>query len=325
MSGTESLYTVVLPVYRNAGSIPELLEALAELDTQLDGRLEAVFVVDGSPDDCLALLTSSLPGKPFRSQLLAHSRNFGSFAAIRTGLGAGSGPFYAVMAADLQEPPELVGRMFAVLEAEEADIAVGQRTSRDDPLFSRLAARLFWGTYRRLVQREVPSGGVDIFGINRAVRDQMLRLEESNTSLVGLLFWLGFRRRLLPYERLPRRHGKSAWTWKRKVKYLMDSMFGFSDLPIRMLLWTGGGGMLISVGFMGVVLVSRLMGWISEAGYAAIIVTITFLGALNAFALGLIGSYVWRAFENTKGRPHAVVMQQQVFDGAGETKTPDSP
>lgn len=315
MPGTPSRYSLVVPVYGNEGSIPELLLALAGIDEALDHALEAVFVVDGSPDRSLELLEEHLPRCPYGSRLLHLSRNFGSFAAIRAGLGEATGPYYAVMAADLQEPPELIVEFFRTLESEPVDVTVGVRTGRRDPALSSLFSRLFWSVYRRLVQREMPRGGVDVFGCSQAVRDQLLALDESNSTLVGLLFWLGFRRVEIGYERRERTHGRSGWTFARKARYLFDSIYAFSDLPIRLLVATGALGLVVSVVFALVVLVARLRGLIEVPGYAAIILTIVFFAALNTFALGVLGAYVWRAFENTKGRPPVVVMSRRRFDG----------
>jgi glycosyltransferase involved in cell wall biosynthesis len=184
------VYSLVIPVYKNEGSIHELLLVLNEMNQKLRGRLEVVFVVDGSPDQSGELLEARLPGCGFSSKLIRLSRNFGSFAAVRVGLEAARGPYFAAMAADLQEPPDLVLEFFRVLESEPVDITVGTRESRDDPLLSRWSSQLFWNVYRRFVQPEMPRGGVDIFGCNLAVRNQLLSLQESNSSLVGLLFWL---------------------------------------------------------------------------------------------------------------------------------------
>ena len=309
------MYSLVIPVYGNEGSIPELLEAVEALDRKLDGRLEGVFVVDGSPDRSYELLASRLPACRFRSQLVALSRNFGSFAAIRAGLSEAEGPCFAVMAADLQEPPELVLDFFRALEDEPVDVVIGTRAGRADPALSSLASRIFWGLYRRFVQPEMPPGGVDVFGCSRLVRDRLIALEESNSTLVGLLFWVGFRRKLVPYERRARAHGSSGWTLSKKLRYLSDSIFAFSDLPIRLLIAAGGLGLLVSVGFGSVVLLARLLGWIAVPGYAAIVLTVVFFAALNTFGLGVIGAYVWRAFENTKGRPAAIVMSRTRFPG----------
>ena len=316
------MYSLIIPVYRNEGSIPDLLEVLDRLNDRLDGKLEAVFVVDGSPDRSHELLRRALPTRPFISQLLALSRNFGSIAAIRSGLTHAHGPYFAFMAADLQEPPELVEEMFRSLETGSVDITVGARTGRDDPRLSRWASAVFWRLYRKFIQKEVPPGGVDIFGCNRAVRDQLLEIREANTSLVGLLFWVGFRRELIPYSRLPRRHGRSSWTLRRRFTYLMDSVFGFSDLPIRLLMVAGLLGLTFAIVMSILVLAARISGLVDVPGYAATALLITFFAGLNSFGLGLIGSYVWRAFENTKGRPESIVMDAESFPpGPNDLKT----
>ena len=309
------MYSLVIPVYRNEEFIPELLEVLGGLDDELNGRLEVVFVVDGSPDRSFEKLEAGLANCRFPSQLIALSRNFGSFAAIRTGLERATGPLFAVMAADLQEPPELVVEFFRVLESEQADVAVGTRASRDDPMLQQLASRAYWGLYRRLVQREMPAGGVDVFGCNQVVRDRLVALEESNSSFVGLLFWVGFRTQSIPYHRLQRREGKSGWTWSRRLRYFSDSVFAFSDLPIRLLLVVGGLGLVVSTVFGAIVLAARIGGGIEVPGYAATVLVMTFFGALNMLGLGIIGSYVWRAFENTKRRPGAIVMSHRRIAG----------
>lgn len=309
------MHSLVIPVYGNEASIGDLLDAIAGLARRLPQPLEVVFVVDGSPDRSYALLRDALPRMPFRTQLLAHSRNFGAFAAIRTGLAAARGDDVAVMAADLQEPIELIERFYDLLARDEADVVVGTRIARADPFFSRIASAAFWWLYRRLVLPQIPPGGVDVFACNRAFRTELLALGEANTSLVGQLFWLGMRRAVLPYERLARRHGRSGWSFSRKLKYLMDSVFAFSDLPVRLLILVGGLGLGTSLLLGGVTAVARLLGFITLPGYAMTMLTLLFFGGLNTFGLGLIGAYVWRAYENTKQRPLAVVQRAHEFTG----------
>lgn len=308
--------SLVVPVYRNEDSLPELLRVVAELSSTVAGGVEGVFVVDGSPDASAQLLARELPAQPFASRLLCLSRNFGSFAAIRAGLAAGDGDLYAVMAADLQEPPSLVAGMAQRLQSGECDLVIGTRATRADAWHQRLPSRFFWGLYRRLVQRDVPSGGVDVFACTREVRDCLLRLEESNSSLVGLLFWIGFRRAEVRYDRLPRRHGRSAWSLRRKVRYLLDSTFSFSDLPVRILSLAGLGGMLLAALLAVVVLWARWTSGRVVPGYTALALIIMFFGGLNCFGLGILGEYVWRAFENTKRRPLQIVAQERRFPGS---------
>jgi polyisoprenyl-phosphate glycosyltransferase len=310
-------YSLVVPVYCNEASIADLVAAVGRLDAALDHALEAVFVVDGSPDRSYERLDAALPASGLTAQLIALSRNFGSFSAVREGLAAARGDYMAMMAADLQEPETLILDFFRALETEPVDVALGVRTGRSDPMIARIASSMFWWIYRRFVQPEIPPGGIDVFACNRAFRDHLLQLHESNTSLVGQIVWLGFRRKHIPYRRLPRRHGKSAWSFSRKVRYLLDSLFAFSDLPIRALTWAGAAGLVISVALALIVLAAKLTGAIDVPGYAATVLTIIFFAALNSFGLGIIGSYTWRAYENTKARPHAIVFRAKRF---GETE-----
>lgn len=307
------MLSLVIPIYKNEESLPALLQTVADLSRRVSGDFQAIFVVDGSPDRCYDKLREQLPQQLFDSRLILLSRNFGSFAAIRAGLEHAEGKHFAVMAADLQEPPELVLEMASLLANDEADVVVGVRDSRHDPLLSSLPARIFWGFYRRYVVPEMPPGGVDIFACNLAFRDSLLALEERHSSLVAQVFWLGYRRREVAYTRRKREHGRSAWTLRKKVNYMMDSVFAFTDLPIRLVLRVGIAGALLSALFGVMVALARVAGMIAVPGYAATMIAITFLGCLNLLGLGIVGSYAWRAYENTKQRPIAVPLRVESF------------
>ncbi|MGY3232355.1 glycosyltransferase involved in cell wall biosynthesis [Luteibacter sp. HA06] len=301
-------YSVVVPVYRNEESIPRLVAALDDMNRAMGGNFEAVLVVDGSPDRSFELLREHIRALDFSVTLIAHSRNFGSFPAIRTGLAEATGHYFGVMAADLQEPPELVVEFFRALEADECDVALGTRVGRkNDPTLSRLASSAFWSIYRRLIVRDMPEGGVDVFGCNRQFRDQLLQLEESRSSLVALIFWLGFRRTMVGYERQLRIEGKSAWTFRRKLDYMMDSIFAFTDFPIRLLIRLGAAGAVLSALASVVILIARFVGFIQVPGYVPTMLSVLFFGTLNLFGLGLVGTYAWRGYENSKRRPLAIV------------------
>ena len=303
------MLSLIIPVYRNEGSIPDLLAAVQGLHQQLAGALEVVFVVDGSPDRCHALLRAQLPATGLNATLVLLTRNFGAFAAVRMGLQQATGETFAVMAADLQEPPELVLQMQAVLARDEADVVVAERALRHDPFLQRWQAQLFWAAYRRWVVPDMPPGGVDIFACSRAFRDALLTLAESRSSLIAQIFWLGFRRASVPYVRQPRQHGQSAWTWSKKIAYLADSVFAFTDLPVRLLTRAGMLGMAVAVAMAVVVLFGKLSGLIAVPGYSMTLIAILFFGALNLLSLGIVGTYAWRAYENTKQRPQAVALR----------------
>lgn len=307
------MFSLIIPVYKNEGTIDPLITALDGVNDQLDGKLHVTFVVDGSPDRSWELLEQHLEGASFAAELIGLSRNYGSFAAIRMGLTAAPGPYFAVMAADLQEPPELIVEFFNALVRDPVDVVLGSRSGRQDPPLSRWLAQTYWQLYNRWIQPDMPSGGVDVFACNEAVRDALLSCEESNSSLVGLLIWLGFRRKSIPYVRRARLNGKSAWTFRKKLRYMLNSMFSFSDLPIWLLSVIGCAGTFVSVVVSLVVFTSWVLESISVPGYVPIILTISFSMFLQMLCLGVIGGYIWQAFENTKRRPQFVPMSRQSY------------
>lgn len=299
--------SLVVPIFRNEKNIPNLIAALEQLNSALKNNLEVVFVIDGSPDRAGELLIAAQESSGFRSVIAFHSRNFGAFVAIRSGLELARGKYIAVMAADLQEPLSLIARFFEILKAGRADIVFGQRTGRSDAFLRDMMSNAFWWLYRCLVIRDVPVGGVDIFGCSSAVRDVLVRFEESNSSLLAQLFWVGFRREFVPYRRSQRQLGESAWNFSRRFRYMMDSVFSFTDLPIMLILWLGILGSLSSIAFGVVVAVARMLGMIDVPGYTAIVLLVIFMGSTSLVVQGIIGAYLWRTFENTKRRPLRII------------------
>jgi len=314
---TSPIHSLIIPVYKNEENIPSLLKALSSLNGKIE-NFEVVFVVDGSPDASYELLLKQLPAQSFASQLIHLSKNFGSFAAIRRGLEEANGDLFAVMAADLQEPPELIIDFFQVLDEGEFDIAVGVGGERNNLPLTTFLSRTFWSFYRRFVIKGVPDGGVDVFACNGNVREALLMLEEINSSLIGQLFWVGFKRKFVTYKRQKREHGRSAWNLSRKIRYMFDSVFAFSDLPILIFLWLGGFGIATSIIVSLLVIVSWMFSLITVPGYAPIILSIYFMGSLLILGQGIIGSYVWRCNENTKRRPITLVHQQHTFEPGSE-------
>lgn len=306
--------SLIIPVYRNELNIPSLLEALRKINAELSNDLEVIFVVDGSPDRSYDILHEHLENERFSSTLVSLSRNFGAFSATRVGFQLAKGKYFAVMAADLQEPLELTINFFKVLKSEPVDVVIGTRDGRSDPFLSQITSKIFWSLYKRFVINDMPAGGIDAFGCNIIFRDQLLRLEESHSSFVAQVFWLGFRRKFISYTRLERQHGVSGWTFKKKVNYMMDSIFSFTDLPIKILTRLGAMGILF-FGITGLVtFVSKLIGIIVVQGYTAMFLAIGFFGAINLFGLGIIGSYAWRTYENTKARPLSIVLSIEEFN-----------
>lgn len=308
------MLSLVIPVYNNEENLPRLFEELERFAARLADELEVIFVVDGATDRSLERLQHRLPSWPVRTQLIELSRNFGSFAAISAGLTHAQGDYLAVLAADLQEPPELILEFHRLLSAGEADVVLGHRTRRADPWWSRVLSGTFWGLYRRFVVRDMPRGGVDIFGCTRAVRDRLVELKEANTNLVALVLWLGFRRVFVPYERRARTEGRSGWTFGRRLRYAIDSIFSFTDLPIRALLVLGALGTAFALTAGVVVFAMWTAGRIPVLGYTPLMLVMTFFGGITALGLGIVGQYLWLTLQNARSRPNFIVKSAVVND-----------
>ncbi|WKZ57521.1 MAG: glycosyltransferase [Bdellovibrionota bacterium] len=298
---------LIIPVYRSASGIPQLLERLKEIVAAAPVKLSCMFVIDGSPDQAKEILVRDLPSAGLRGKIVTLSRNFGAFEAIRAGLQLAEGDYFAIMAADCQEPASLMIDFFRVLHKDEADLVLGQREKREDPLMSVLPASIFWRLFRRIAISSAPASGIDVFGCNRRVRDTLVSMHELNSSLIGMLLWVGYRRKMIGYERQSRASGRSSWTFSKKFKYFADSLYGFSDLPIRLLTLLGVVGLLFSIVLTLVTVFAKVTGIIPIPGYAATISVVSLFGGLNCFGLGILGGYLWRTFENTKGRPLYIV------------------
>jgi glycosyltransferase involved in cell wall biosynthesis len=310
-------------LYRSEANLPLLFAEMERIAGLAPVPIELVFVDDGSPDKCAALVESKLAELPQRAQLVRLSRNFGSFAAITAGLAHATGDYCAALAADLQEPPELVLEFLKRMRSGEAEIVFGQRIGRDDPAMTRLTSNAFWGLYRWLVNPEIPPGGVDIFGCTRKVRDQICSMKEVETSLPALLFWMGFKRAFVPYRRRPRASGASAWTLRKKLRYLVNSVFSFTDLPMKVLLGVGMAGMALSILGAITVLVAKSRGNIAVPGYTATVLTIFFFGGLTSAGLGIVGEYLWMCLQNTRQRPLFIVDSRIVSKKTSDWAKPD--
>lgn len=305
-------FSIVVPVYLNEGSLADLVKSLSALQAGLrnSAKVDCVFVVDGSPDNSANVLKRQLEKMNLESQVLQLSRNFGSQNAIKVGLARAQGDFIAVMAADLQEPISLYKEFFEVLTLGEIDIALGKRISRVDPALTKAFSRIYWSFYKRWVNSEIPKGGVDVFACTQEVAQKLVSFNETDSSLVGLLFWLGFEREVIEYSRQVRHSGKSAWTFRKKVRYFLDSVYSFTDLPILLIQFIGALGVSLSITAGFFILLARLFGYVKQPGYAPLMITMFLTSSAILFALGIVGNYVSRTYANAKNRPYAIVASE---------------
>jgi dolichol-phosphate mannosyltransferase len=315
-----TLVSIVVPVYYSSATLGALLSRLrAVADSLPDLAFEYVMVDDGSGDHSFALLQAEAAADP-RVRAMRLSRNFGSNAAILAGLTYARGDCCVVIAADLQDPPELIPDLIREWQAG-ADIVLAARRSRDDPLVSRLFASAFNRLFRRLVFPDFPPNGFDFLLASQRVARQLVAMNERNSYIFGQIMWVGYDRRIVYYDRAAREEGSSRWTVAKKVKYLIDAFTAFSYLPVRAATLLGVvlglGGFVWAL----VVIAARLLGWIPETGFAAIMVALLVLSGTQLVVSGLIGEYLWRVLEESRNRPAFLVAQtvnvEVAADGVG--------
>jgi dolichol-phosphate mannosyltransferase len=302
-----SLVSVVVPVYYNASTLRPLLERLRTLDGKLAGNeLEFVFVDDGSGDESFDILREDAE-RDQRIRVLKLSRNFGSNAAILAGLTYARGDSVVVLAADLQDPPELIPELVAAWGAG-AEVVVAARRTRDDPVVSRLLSALFNRLFRRFVFRDFPAGGFDFLLLSRRVAQVLVQMGERNSYIFGQAFWVGFPRHIVEYDRAPRVAGRSRWTLTKKAKYFVDAFTAFSYLPIRAAALLGFLLALAGFGYAAVLVVLRLTGGISGApGFAALAVLVLVASGVQLIVTAMVGEYLWRVLEESRRRPPFIV------------------
>ena len=288
--------SVVVPVYFNEASLPHLEAALLSLERDLAGdsvELELIFVNDGSLDKSLELLRGVQLRRP-GTIVLNHLSNQGSMEAIKTGLKYVTGNCFTYLAADLQDPPELLVEMVREW-TRGSRFVVRTRASRQDPFLTKIFAWLNYRMVRLLIMPTYPKGGFDMAVMDKAFLPHLLRCGH-NKNLAMFAWSLGIPAKILTYHRQEREHGKSMWTFRKKINYFIDSSVGFSVKPMRL---ATGIGFCIALGcflYVGVVVVGKAFGFIDVPGFAALAALLGFLNGCAFIFMGLLGEYIWRIY-----------------------------
>ena len=300
--------SIIVPLYNESESILHFIDELSTLYSN-SSDTEVIFVNDCSPDKSFDRIYENLEKVDYKVKILNHSKNLGSFAAMRTGLIEAKGKFFSIMTADLQEPPELIVSFFKSLTLNEYDVVIGQRENRNDadPLISRAFSSTFWWIYNKTIFKDVPPGGFDVFGCNRKFRDQLISINETRSSLIGQILWLGFRRKFIKYSRIERKDNKkSGWTFIKKIDYALDSFFSFSNLPVTLIVVIGFFSFLFLLCLFFFLIFSEKATF-NDVDYLSVFFVILAANIINILSTGIIGIYVWRTYENSKRRPVSIV------------------
>lgn len=296
------LLSVVVPVFNEEGLIDTLVSRCLAALSGITTDFELICVDDGSRDHTLARLLAWRT-RDSRLKVLALSRNFGHQAAYTAGLHTARGQYVAMMDGDLQDPPELLPQMYEQLRHDEHDIAYGQRTDRAESW----GRRLLIGAFHRIFQGFSKLKEVDNVGnfsmLNRRALTAFLSLQEKNRYLPGLRSFIGFRQVGVAYARQPRHDDTlPKMSHGRLLKLALDALFSFSDLPIKICLYSGLVGMLVFLAAGIYVVASKLLG-VAPFGWSSLGLSIYFVGSIQLLFLGILGEYVFRIYRENQNRP----------------------
>ncbi len=294
--------SVVVPVYHNAPSLPILYDKLDGVATRTPHtEFEFLFVDDGSSDNSFDIL-KGLAHQDCRMRVLRLVRNFGSNAAILAGLSFATGDCAVVIAADLQDPPELIEEMVRRW-CEGNPVVLASRAERHEPLMTRLFAGVFTYLYRHVVFPNFPPKGFDFFLVDRRVIDVLVHMSERNPYLMGMLLWAGFPSVTLSYVRENRPFGRSQWTFGKKIKHFIDAFAGFSYLPLRLASIAGMVLALAGLCYALFVIATKFIGGFPVEGWASLMVVLLIVSGTQMVMLGILGEYLWRTLDQVRGRP----------------------
>ena len=298
--------SVAIPIHNEESVLPELLTRLmGVLDKVQGGPHELLFVDDGSTDGTLALLEEAAQ-RDSRIMVLSLSRNFGHQAALTAALDHVTGDATVLMDGDLQDEPESIPRLLEKF-FEGHDVVYAQRTRRKEAWPLRLSYYVFYRLMARLSDMKLPLDAGDFALMSRRVVEHLQRLQEHHRYLRGLRSWVGFRQIGIPVERSQRHSGRSKYSVFRLLKLASDGIFAFSIVPIRAAAILGA----ISIGLSGLFAVYTIFAKLflnqTPKGFTALLLLITFLSGILLFFLGVIGEYVGRIYEESKGRPIYII------------------
>ncbi len=278
----------------------EIFEAFPELE------FEVIFVDDGSSDHSFIEIMR-LKEMHDHITALQFTRNFGQVAAIYAGYEIARGAGIMNIAADLQEPVELLREMIGDFRKGEAPVILGQRTDRDESRYRKVTSGIFYRLMRRLSFANMPDGGFDVALISSEVRDKILELGESNPFWQGQILWTGYPVKFIPYARLKREIGASRWTFSKKLKYLLDGVLNYSYAPLRFFSLLGIISFLLGIIYSIIIVINYFVGGSPFTGWAPLMIVVLLFSGLQLLVLGIIGEYLWRTLEQAKNRPKYII------------------
>ncbi len=306
-----ALYSIIIPCYYNEENIPITSQALIanEAAFPADTQFEYILVDDGSGDKTWLAMQNFYQQYPDKVKLIKLARNFGANSASLAGMAQAQGDCITVIAADMQDPPELLVQMFEHWQ-KGIKLVVANRSNRADSFWGDLIANFFHYLMRKVAIPNTPKGGFDLCLFDQQVLKQLLAQDTRDVYWSYLLLWMGYTYVNIPYERRKREIGVSRWTFAKKVKSFIDNFVSFSFFPIRIISITGillgAAAMLYAL----VIIVSKIMGHIDETGWSSLMVVLLLVSSFQMISLGIIGEYVWRTLQSARQRPNYIIETQ---------------
>jgi glycosyltransferase involved in cell wall biosynthesis len=301
--------SIVVFFYNEAGNLPLLEERVTAVVRTHQMHAEIVLVndssTDGSDQSARQWLSRVSSGVSVR-----FSRNFGSHAAVAAGLQHCSGDCAVIMAADLQDPPELIPELVSKF-LDGYDVVWACRSQRLGETWStKAAASVYYRLMRWLGLPDMPPKGADFLLVSRKVVDAFNASPEKHTSVLAMILWMGFRQTFIQYAKQSRHSGHSKWTFTKKIKLLIDSVVSFSYVPIRAASLAGLAMATAGFSYSALIAVLWLLGRVSSGtGYAAIMCVLLIGQGAILLTLGVLGEYLWRTFDESRRRPRFIIDQ----------------
>ncbi|HFI0422703.1 TPA: glycosyltransferase family 2 protein [Streptococcus suis] len=305
------MISVIVPCFNEEEAIPYFYDAMEKVRKEMEEQFEYIFVNDGSKDRTLKVLRQ-LSGQDRAVRYLSFSRNFGKEAALYAGLQAAQGELVTVMDVDLQDPPEMLMEMKAMLDGNpDLDCVGTRRVSRDgEPPIRSFFAKLFYKLMNKISQVEVVDGARDFRLMRRHMVDAILSVSEYNRFSKGIFAWVGFETEYLPYENVERVAGETSWSFWKLLSYSIEGIINFSDTPLNIASYTGFFTFLLSLVLMVFVVFKTLVFGDPTIGWPSTICIILFLGGLQLMTIGILGKYLAKVFLETKKRPIYIVKEK---------------
>lgn len=313
---SKPLLSVVFPVYNERESLDRLLSRVHPvLEATTGGSFEVIFIDDGSRDGSSEILDRISLGDA-RYKVIHFSRNFGHQPALQAGLDATTGQAVVLMDADLQDPPEILGRLVEEWRKGH-EVVYAVRRKRKEPVWKRAAYATFYRTLRIIADVDIPADAGDFSLMDRRVVDALAAMPERNRFLRSLRSWVGFRQIGIEYERESRAAGTTKYSLRKLMGLALSGYVGFSSFPLRLASWLGIAA--ASIGFLVTIWVifSRLTDEGVPQGWASLSALVLFMGGVQLTMLGILGEYVRRVYDEVRNRPLYVVRSRVGFGDEG--------